>query len=330
MEQSGLVFTDKISDCFSQYCKDRQIEQAIMLVDNHTENLCLPLLNHSFPVIVIPSGELHKNLETFEFVLKKLTEYHADRQTFLFNLGGGVVSDIGGFAASVFKRGIRYVNIPTTLMGMVDAAIGGKTGVDYRDYKNYLGVFNLPETVIISTEFLSTLPLDETESAWAEILKTALITSPELLNKIAENADIDSIIRLTAKCKEEITQKDFKDEHIRQLLNFGHTIGHAFESYRLSIQQPVLHGIAVAKGMMYETGLALKLGLISIQDSEFILSLLKDKLHCEELTENEWNGLQSFLSGDKKNSGGFITFSLPVGLGRGTYGMKVALTDLKI
>ncbi len=330
MKRSELIFTGHISNSFSHYCQNHHIHEAVVIVDTHTEFNCLPLLDSPFPVICIPAGEPNKNLGTLDSILKKLIEYRADKQTVIFNLGGGMVSDIGGFAASVYKRGIRYVNIPTTLMGMVDAAIGGKTGVDYLNYKNYLGVFKLPEAVLVSEEFLKTLPAEELNSAWAEIIKTASVSSRDLMDLVIAGAPLGNIIAMCASCKEEITNKDFTDEHIRQLLNFGHTIGHAFESYRLSVNMPVMHGVAVAKGMIYETRLALKLGLISAPDAKLIIELVKSKMYCDELTENEFGCLQPFLAGDKKNSGGDIVFSLPTGIGQGTYGVKVIMEDIKI
>jgi 3-dehydroquinate synthase len=330
MERSELIFTSQVAESFKRYCHENVIQHAVIIVDDNTEKYCLPLLQSSFPFISIPAGESFKNLETLQMVLKMLLELQLDRKSVVFNLGGGTVSDLGGFAASIYKRGIRYVNIPTTLLGMVDASIGGKTGVDFLDYKNYLGVFNWPETVIISEEFLKTLPEEELNSAWAEIIKTASVCSKPLMDLIVSGAALSDIIRLTAESKEMVCHEDFRDQGRRQLLNFGHTIGHAFESYRLSVGQPIMHGMAVAKGMLFEISLARQLGLLNENDATQISGLIVEKLGCSDLTADEWKALWPFLAGDKKNEGGDIMFSLPVGIGRGSYGIKVSRKDLKI
>jgi 3-dehydroquinate synthase len=330
MKRSELIFTEQASEAFLSYCQSSRISKAIIVVDNHTQELCLPLLNIYFPSIVIPPGETYKNLHTLESVLDGLVTHQADKDTLVVNLGGGVVSDIGGFAASIFKRGMRYVNIPTTLLAMVDAAIGGKTGIDFHSYKNYLGTFHMPEAVIISTEFLKTLPQPELQSAWAEIIKSAVIGNKDLFQMIEKHATLSEVIAATSAFKQKICEMDFKDENIRQLLNFGHTIGHAYESYRLSIDHPVMHGMAVAKGMVYEARLAERLGLLSSKDASLICGLINSKMQVDELSEEEFGELKRFLSGDKKNSEGFIVFSLPVGIGQGTYGVKVGIGDLKI
>ncbi len=252
MQPSKLHFTGDISQTLNHLCSERQITQAIIIADDHTKALCLPLLKLPFPVVSIPPGELSKNLATLETVLDALLIHEAGRNTVIFNLGGGVVTDIGGFAASIYKRGLRYVNIPTTLLGMVDAAIGGKTGVDFRHYKNYIGTFYPPELVLISLQFLDTLPQEEINSAWAEIIKSGIIGSSEIFGMIVSGAHLHELVMKTATFKEEICHSDPHDHNIRQLLNFGHTIGHAYESYRLSIGKPVMHGTAVARGMLYE------------------------------------------------------------------------------
>ena len=330
MAATGIIFTEQVAGSFTNFIKEHQISKAVLLADNNTRELCLPLLDdHGFSIISIPAGETYKNLQTLENVLEGLMQQRADRDTWLVNLGGGVVSDIGGFAASIYKRGIRYVNIPTTLLAMVDAAIGGKTGIDFKFHKNYLGTFYNPEAVIISPEFLHTLPEQEIRSAWAEIIKTGVICSKELVALIQEDAPLSRIIECTATAKNKIVQQDKYDYNLRQLLNFGHTIGHAYESFYLSINDPVSHGEAVAKGMLYETNLAERIGLLSTPDASAIRDLIASKLGTEPLTGDEFRQLLPFLAGDKKNTDERITFSLPVAVGEGKYGVKVQLSDLE-
>jgi 3-dehydroquinate synthase len=328
MMRPELIFDQQITDCFSSYCRQNHISKAVIIADTNTQVFCLPLLNSDFPVITVPAGEPFKDLKTLESIFHRFIELKVNRQTVIVNLGGGVVSDIGGFAASVYQRGIPYINIPTTLLAMVDAAIGGKTGVDFLHYKNYLGAFNLPQAVMISDLFLQTLPAEELKSAWAEILKTGTICDAGILELIRKDAPLIDIIKATATCKDQLVTRDFKDENERQLLNFGHTIGHAFESYRLSIAQPVMHGIAVARGMLYETRLAVKLGHLQPDVAEHIIRLVKEKMSLEELSVEEFAGLRPFLSGDKKNEDSSITFSLPVEIGRGIYGVRLPLSEV--
>lgn len=330
MAAPGIIFTEQVSGSFSNFIKEHQISRALLLVDDNTEELCLPLLkDNPFAHFSIPAGEIHKNMETLQNMLEGLMQHQADRQTWLFNLGGGVVSDLGGFAASIYKRGIRYVNIPTTLLAMVDASIGGKTGIDFKYHKNYLGTFYEPEAIIISPEFLKTLPEHEIKSAWAEIIKTGVICNNELVKLVYDHAPLSKIIECTAHTKSKIVQQDQYDRDVRQLLNFGHTIGHAYESFRLSINHPVSHGEAVAKGMLYETDLAERLGLLSNQDASTIRSLIASKLGTEPLSDEEFGKLLPFLAGDKKNTDERITYSLPIAIGRGKYGVKVSLSELQ-
>jgi 3-dehydroquinate synthase len=330
MKRSELVFTRDISGTFSSYL-DKDTRQAIIIADNTTKTACLPLLRHSFPVISFPPGELSKNLNNLQMVLDGLLVHKADKNTLIINLGGGVVTDMGGFAASIFKRGLDYINIPTTLLGMVDAAIGGKTGVDFHSYKNYLGTFYAPEAVLISEQFLDTLPKIELDNGWAEIVKTAVIADPELVQMIKSGKNfLGDIIASVSATKQRICDEDPFDGNVRQLLNFGHTIGHAYETCRIDNNDPVMHGMAVARGMLYETGLAARLGMLSVDDGEFISNLIREQTKSPDLTEAEFNSLLPFLQGDKKNSGTGITFSLPTGIGTGAYGVKVDMADLKI
>lgn len=330
MSVSGIIFTEQVSGSFTNFIKEQQVSNAVLLTDSNTERLCLSLLKeNTFDHIAIPAGEIYKNMDTLQHVLEGMMQRGADRNTWLFNLGGGVVSDLGGFAASIYKRGIRYVNIPTTLLAMVDASIGGKTAVDFKFHKNYLGTFCEPEAVIISPEFLATLPESEIRSAWAEIIKTAVICNGDMISLIRRDVSLARIIESAAMAKSRIVAQDKYDRGVRQLLNFGHTIGHAFESYRLSIDKPVSHGEAVAKGMLYETRLAEQMGFLSTGDAHTIRDMIGSKLDTGPLTTDEFSALLPFLPGDKKNTDERITFSLPVAVGEGKYGVKVHLSDLK-
>lgn len=331
MDKPNLIFTDSIQEAFKSYCELNNITKSVFLCDSNTKELCLPLLGITNSLVLsIDAGEQHKDIESFSKIIDGLTSLGADRQTVLFNLGGGVITDIGGFSASVYRRGIPFVHIPTTLLAMCDAAIGGKTAIDHGNFKNYIGTFNQPESVLISTEFLKTLPDAQIESAWAEIIKIASVYSEKLFRLIDNDAAINIIINECVALKQEIVQQDFKDEHIRQLLNFGHTIGHAYESYRLELGQPILHGYAVAKGMLMELDIASNLDLINIENKQQIEALIRKKIQVEPITEEEFESLFKFILADKKNTNNSVTFSLPTGIGIARFGIKLTVDELKI
>jgi 3-dehydroquinate synthase len=326
---SDIIHTQDIASAIESYCLTNQFSHCVFLVDENTKQFCLPFLNSTDrQVIEIKAGESFKTFHQLENIIAQMSEFGMQKNSILINLGGGVVSDIGGFAASIYQRGIRFVNIPTTLMAMVDAAIGGKNGVDFNHLKNFVGVFNLPQAVFVSPQFLDTLPKNELNSAWAEIIKMGIIYNEELYNNIINHQSLFEIIKTCSKLKNEITVLDFKDQNIRQLLNFGHTIGHALESWYLSIQQPILHGVAVAKGMLYEIELAQQLGYLNIQDANAMKAMIHAQLKIDAITEMEFDGLKPFLKKDKKNHTDGIVFSLPTAIGKGKWGIEVSLENL--
>lgn len=331
MNSAELIFTENISETFSDLCKRYQIEEPIVFCDSNTAQYCLPRLSHpNVRSIVMPAGEMHKNLNQCVELIQALEAAGADRQTVLINLGGGVVSDLGGFAASVFQRGIRFVNVPTTLLAMVDASIGGKTGVDFKDLKNYVGSFSQPLEIIVSTEFLDeNFPEQEFRSAWAEIIKSAAMFDADFFSELEQGTlSLELVIRKCAELKKRITDSDFHDKGERQKLNFGHTIGHAFESYRLEINQPVLHGYAVAAGMKMELGLSIQLGMISELQAKRILDLIEAKVPTELIGESDFEAMRKYLIKDKKNSSGLVSFALPVAVGVGRSGISLKTEEI--
>ncbi|MEI7491231.1 MAG: 3-dehydroquinate synthase family protein [Bacteroidota bacterium] len=316
-----------------EYRKSR----VFILVDANTGKHCLPLLVEACPeldaalVFEIEGGEASKSLSSAEKIWIELLASGADRRSLLVNLGGGVVSDLGGFIAAGLKRGIPYINIPTSLTGMVDAAIGGKTGVNMGELKNQLGFFYSPLAVFVDARFLKTLPSDHIRSGFAEIVKSALIGDPvlwrKLLRKGAENIlalDIlekpwQDLIMKTMTFKNRITCQDFREQKLRKILNFGHTIGHALESFVLARDEKgLLHGDAVALGMIAETWLShLKAGL-SGEEAMEIISFLKAgyKIQAETLgdlvqkTPSSYDNIYTLLLYDKKNSEGQVRYTL--------------------
>ncbi len=289
-----------------------------ILVDENTKKYCLEKLSKiKYTIIIeIKSGEKNKNLKTCHSIWEQLINHNFDRNSLIINLGGGIIGDIGGFCASTYKRGIGFIHIPTTLLAMVDAAIGGKLGVNLNNLKNQIGVFQHPSSVIINTDFLNTLPKKEIISGFAEIVKHALIADKELWNKIKciqiEELNLDEIIINSVELKNKIILTDPHEKGERKKLNFGHTFGHAIESYYLEKGTPILHGEAIYIGMILETEISKLTFLEKNEIKNYILSNFK-----LPYTPNK-NELLKFLVNDKKNQSKKINFSLLKGIGHCT------------
>ena len=297
--------------------------KVFVITDTNTKKLCIPLFLEHYrfqikpEILEIPEGETHKNIQTCLSLWNELSEKGADRHSLIINLGGGVVTDLGGFVASTFKRGIEFINIPTSLLAMVDASVGGKNGVDLGLIKNQIGVINNPAMVIIDTQFLKTLPDNQKTSGYAEMLKHGLIHSKEYWSKIKglNESKIEAIEELlweSVIIKNAIVTQDPFENGIRKTLNYGHTLGHAIESYSLSKNdlKPLLHGEAIAIGMILTTYISSKiLGFpedtledVSNSITEKFLKISFNKLDIEEIIK--------LLIYDKKNTSGKVMFVL--------------------
>ena len=273
--------------------------------------------------IIIKAGEQYKTLQTVQRIWKTLLKHHADRNALLVNLGGGVITDLGGFAASTYKRGIKFINIPTTLLGMIDAAIGGKTGIDFGGGKNSIGTFAMADEVIIDPVFLTTLPQRELLSGLAEMLKYGFIADANLLNVNIEN--YQQYIDHCAGIKRKIVSQDPTEKGLRKILNFGHTIGHAIESHCLTTDYPLLHGEAVALGMGAALWLSVKqcgLDKTVLQDYEKQLPMLLSEVEVN-LTEADVDPILANLSFDKKNKGERSQFVLLEAVGKPVWDLEV-------
>lgn len=254
-----IIFSNNVSEAILSLVERLKPSSVHIISD---ENVCrevLPALKLDFPVISVAPGDENKNLTSLSHIWRQLIMQGATRRSLVVNIGGGVVTDMGGFAAATFKRGVRFINVPTTLLAAVDAAVGGKTGINFLDFKNEIGAFCNADAVIISTVLFSTLPSRELLSGYAEMIKHGLLSSAEDYNSLLDfdilHANLERLLPLlekSVKVKERIVEEDPHEKGLRRALNLGHTAGHAFESLAMQRSHPIPHGFAVAYGILVE------------------------------------------------------------------------------
>lgn len=296
-------------------------DKLFVLTDTTTQEMCLPVLQKFYcmkeaKVITIPASDSHKDIESLMMVWKGLQEGGASRHSCMINLGGGMVTDLGGFAASTFKRGINFINIPTTLLAMVDASVGGKTGINFGGLKNEVGVFNDSKFVILDTEFLKTLDAKNICSGYAEMLKHGLISTEamweELVSFDLATPDLKQLQRMvgdSVKVKERIVEQDPHEKGIRKALNLGHTFGHAFESWALK-RKPILHGYAVAFGLIPELYLSVAKTGFPTEKMRQTVNFIKENYGTLNITCDDYDELIELMHHDKKNQNGIINFTI--------------------
>ena len=322
MSKQKVIICHDLKENLNTAVRNCPHDKLFVLVDEHTHQFCLPLIAgmecmQSAHIITIGAEDIHKNLDTLASVWKELGDHGASRHSLMINLGGGMVTDLGGFAASTFKRGIPYINIPTTLLAMVDASVGGKTGINFNGLKNEIGVFSPAEYVLIDTTFLQSLDSHNLLSGYAEMLKHGLISTTahwaELLNFDLNNVDypaLQALVAQSVQIKEGIVEQDPFEKGIRKALNLGHTVGHAFESFALETHHPVLHGYAVAWGIVCELYFSyLKTGFPKDKLRQTI-QFIKDNYGALAFDCKQYDRLYEFMTHDKKNSAGIINFTL--------------------
>ncbi len=329
-----IRFTDDAGKMLQSVLREASYDKATVLVDENTATHCLPLLDIPKEVIVIEiqSGEKNKHLGTCEKIWKEMTESGFTRKSLLINLGGGVIGDMGGFAAATFKRGIPFINIPTTLLSQVDASVGGKLGVDFNGFKNHIGVFQEPEAVIISDKFLKTLPAEQLRSGFAEVIKHGLIWDREYFEKVTKvnfpnEVDWSNVLRRSVEIKQEVVQQDPKENGLRKILNFGHTLGHAIETWHLNHDKPMLHGEAIAIGMIMEGYLSLSKGWISPEQLNLIETPLL-RIFGKVKTTPPLPELEDILIQDKKNEQGLLNFSVLKNIGQCEFDVRFNRTEI--
>jgi len=333
---ASVAITGDIAGSLEEFLSENTYSKIGVLVDNNTYVHCYPLIESALPehfVINIASGEKHKDLSTCNGIWEEMTFHQMDRKSLLINLGGGVIGDMGGFCAGTYKRGIRFVNVPTTLLAQVDASIGGKLGVDFQGYKNHIGIFQEPEQVIISSDFLLTLPTAELRSGFAEVVKHALIADEEHWSKIIktpwELQPWDQHIAHSVFTKNRIVTEDPTEDNLRKILNFGHTVGHAIERHYLHEPDPLLHGEALAVGMICESHISsVKAGLDS-QSVEAISDFIIQTFGKVNIPKDEFNAIAKNALQDKKNQGGKIMCTLLPSVGQATFDTPVSLHEVE-
>ena len=324
MDRQKVVISKDLQKALSEAIAECKHDKLFVLVDETTEQLCLPLIAgfgcmQEAQCIVIGATDTHKTLDTLSHVWAELQRMGATRHSLLINLGGGMVTDLGGFAASTFKRGLAYINIPTTLLSMVDASVGGKTGINFGGLKNEIGVFNNANCVILDTTFLRTMDTENLLSGYAEMLKHGLISNEqtwaELLNLDLNDLDkLGDLVEKSVAVKQRIVIEDPTEHGIRKALNLGHTVGHAFESLALE-RKPVLHGYAVAYGLVVELYLCcVKTGFPQDKMRQTV-GLIKENYGKMPITCDDYPKLIELMHHDKKNVGTDINFTLLGGIG---------------
>ncbi|MEO2073522.1 MAG: 3-dehydroquinate synthase [Zunongwangia sp.] len=309
----------KINDYLVQHTPSK----IFILVDTNTHEHCLPgflpkiSTATTIEIIEIEAGEPFKNLDTCMGVWQTMSDLEGDRKSLMINLGGGVVTDLGGFVASTFKRGINYINVPTTLLAMVDASVGGKTGVDLGNLKNQIGVISNAEMVIVDSDYLATLPSEEMRSGLAEILKHGLIADEAYWEKVGNLSeltlnDLDDIIRVSVGIKAKVVAEDPYENGLRKTLNYGHTLGHAIESYCLTHTQKktLLHGEAVALGIILATYISKELKDFPSEKLDSITKRIVELYGKVEFSKNDIDAIIDLMKYDKKNEAGKINFVL--------------------
>lgn len=323
----AVHFNQRGYDAINKHISQNLYSKIFILVDENTHQLCLPDFmarlqgDHDFEIIRIESGEINKNIVTCTQVWEVLSELEADRKSLVVNLGGGVITDLGGFVASTFKRGIAFINVPTTLLSMVDASVGGKTGVDLGALKNQIGVINQPEMVLIVSDFLKTLEERQLQSGFAEMLKHGLIQSASYwhaLKDVSNFSVIDDLIYESVVIKNKVVLEDPTEQNLRKILNFGHTLGHAIESYFLESpdKETLLHGEAIAIGMILEAFLSKELLELPVAELLDIKNTFLQRYQKTAFSDEDIKTIVSLLKFDKKNSHGNINFVLLKSIGQ--------------
>jgi len=311
------IYIGSIAESLKSVLADTDYSHIGVMIDEHTKEHCLPIIEPLLPqhaTIEIASGERNKGIATCAQIWEKMIDLQLDRKALIINLGGGVIGDMGGFCARTYKRGIDFLQIPTTLLSQVDASVGGKLGIDLQGVKNIVGLFHDPIAVLIDPDFLKTLPAEELRSGYAEIVKHGLIADAQLWDDTKAyqplTTDWTAIVDRSVAIKRRVVEVDKKEGGLRKILNFGHTIGHAIETFYLDGRKHLLHGEAIAIGMICESYLSHLITDIPMDDVDQIKTHLLTIYGRQDIDDLDIDHLFKFMENDKKNVGGRISFSL--------------------
>jgi 3-dehydroquinate synthase len=336
MLPENILLTQNPQSDLQVFLDKKKYSKVIVLVDENTRKHCYPIIENVLPehfCIEIKSGEEHKTLETCSVIWQAMTDQALDRHAVMIVLGGGVLGDMGGFCAATYKRGIDFILIATTLLAQADASIGGKLAVDFNHFKNHIGVFQLPALTLLYSGFFKTLPYGELRSGFAEVVKHALISDNVIWNHLRtrtlEQQDWDKLVLHSVEYKAHVVTVDPKEKGLRKILNAGHTIGHAIESYLLAGGNKVMHGEAIAAGLIAEAKIAVQRGLLSESSFDDITSYLLKIFGKIKLERNQLEDIASLTLQDKKNKGNRILCVLLNGIGNAQLDCEISLDEVK-
>jgi 3-dehydroquinate synthase len=336
MLPDNILFSTQPAADLATFLNRKNYSALFVLTDQNTYRDCYPAIAPTLPphtVFQVPAGEEHKNINTCLTIWQAMTEQALDRHAALIVLGGGVLGDMGGFCAATYKRGIDFVLIPTTLLAQADASIGGKLGIDFNNFKNHIGVFQQPALTLLASDFLKTLPPAELRSGFAEVIKHALISDKAMWNEMRAHKlsqqDWLRLVQHSVEFKARITTEDPKEKGIRKILNAGHTIGHAVESYLLSANRRILHGEAVAIGLIAEGYIAAQKQMITDADLKQFSDYILDVFGKTDLSDSDIETAAAMTLQDKKNKGNKILCVLPEGIGKARWDVEISLDEVK-
>jgi 3-dehydroquinate synthase len=335
MTDNILFSTDPGGD-LKKFLQKKNYSKIALLTDEHTAQYCYPIIRDFLPTyqrIEVPSGEEYKNISTCEKIWEKMTLDELDRHSVLIIIGGGVLGDMGGFCAATFKRGIDFILIPTTLLSQVDASIGGKLGVDFMHFKNHIGVFKTPVFTLLHAGFLQTLPESEKRSGFAEVIKHALISDAETWREIRKHTFVDQpwqeLLQHSVNVKLKVVTSDPYENGLRKTLNAGHTIGHAVETFLLQSNRKILHGEAVAVGLVCEAFLSRERGMLTPSEFEEIRNYILEVFGKVNLAPEDDETIAKLTSQDKKNKENRILCVLLNGVGDAKWDCEIRQEEVK-
>lgn len=337
MKADYVYINSAIDALFPPFIENKNYSQVAVLVDDKTKRHCYPFLKPLLPkhlLITIKSGEENKGLDTCSHIWQQLTDKQFDRKGLVINLGGGVIGDMGGFCAATYKRGIDFIQVPTTLLAQVDASVGGKLGIDFNGFKNHIGVFKEPAAVLIATDFLKTLPYSEVRSGFAEIIKHCLIADAAMWEKIRkrdlEQQKWDELVPHSVRIKSEVVDQDPTEKGLRKILNFGHTLGHAIESFYLAQpRRKLLHGEAIAAGMVAEAFISCQRNLLTEKELEHIEEFIYAIYGKVKIKDADMDAILPLMLQDKKNLKGIIQCVLLEKIGKPVYDQQISMKEAR-